>query len=778
MKSLPNPLTATPHERQRFLLFAAAYTVLWMSTWHSARLFDVLGSASLWFLPAGLRFCCLLVLGWPGLLLELGTNSLVSFFNFVLSGQRFPDVFSTQMLWLAYDWYAPSIAYALVILPLRRRMGDGWDLTRPTHSLLFLAAALAGSTLAALAGTFHLLTAGIIAQTQWAQVVTSWIIGDFIGVVTLSPLLLVRVWPGLRLYLRQGRWRSPDTSETVVKPPGWRADMDIGLIVLVSLLLVFVAPWSLVSGQHFPLFALLLLLPQMGIALRYPLRGALLAVMLLDSGLVVLIALLHQGELALQYQLVMIAIALVGLWFGGAVASRNRHMERNQDFSRASNDLLWETDGQGVLLSLEGRLAKHVSLSPGQPWSALLACVAPSHLAQFEQALARHQPFRHLEMAILSSAGARRWIHVNGLPVWNEWGELVGYRGTATDITRAHRAKTLLDNYNQELLAEVARQTAELQQTNNELVVKEQRLQVLLAAVPVGVLELDAADCCRYLNFNGGKLTGCEPDQATGRSVLTFVHPDDRARVEEAWRTHRHSKDVQWLEFRLDKSNLWCAAYWIHLRQADQTPDGAIMVLADSTARRQQDERLWTLAHHDPLTDLPNRNLFWDRCTQAMSLAKRRNSGAAMLWMDLDGFKTVNDRLGHAAGDALLQQVAQRFKARIRDSDTVARMGGDEFAVVMPDITDASIAMRVANELVASLNEVFDLPQGSIHISGSIGIALYPKHAIALETLTQYADMAMYSAKHAGKNQVKVWSTACVKPALSRDFSDSVRAEI
>lgn len=778
MKSLSRLLTATPQDRQRFLLFAAAYIVIWITTWYSARLFDIFGSASLWFLPAGLRFCCLLLLGWPGLLLELFTNFLVSFVQFMLSDQRLPAVFSRQMFWLTYDWYALSAAYAVVIMPLRKYMGDRWDLTRPAHSMVFLAAAFATSTLAALAGTFHLLSVGIIESTQWAEVVMSWLIGDFVGIMTLSPLLLVRVWPWLRLYLSQATPARVRKADAFQQTAHRALDMQIVLIVAVSLLLVFVAPRSLVSSQHFPLLALLLLLPQIGIALRYKLRGALLAVVSLDSGLVVLIALLHQGNQALQYQLVMMAIALVGLWLGGAVDSRDRHMVRNQDFARASNDLLWETDDKGFLISLEGRLAKHVSLLPGQSWNALLQCLAPSHLVLLQQALGRRQSFRHLEISIASSSGARRWIHVNGLPVWDEAGELAGYRGTATDVTRAHRAKTLLDNYNRELLAEVERQTAELSQINTELGLKEQRLRVLLAAVPVGVLELDAADCCRYLNVNGGKLTDCNPAQAFGRFFLTFVHPDDRARVEEAWRTHRLSKDVQWLEFRLNQSNLWCAAYWVHLRQADQTPDGAIMVLADSTARRQQDERLWTLAHHDPLTDLPNRNLFWDRCTQAMSLAKRRNSGAAMLWIDLDGFKTVNDRLGHAAGDALLQQVAQRLKTRIRDSDTVARMGGDEFAVIMPDITDTGIAVQVANELVASLNDVFDLPQGEIHISCSIGIALYPKHAIGLETLTQYADVAMYNAKHAGKNQVKVWNEACEKPAQSRDFADSVSADL
>jgi diguanylate cyclase (GGDEF)-like protein len=181
------------------------------------------------------------------------------------------------------------------------------------------------------------------------------------------------------------------------------------------------------------------------------------------------------------------------------------------------------------------------------------------------------------------------------------------------------------------------------------------------------------------------------------------------------------------------------------------------MVLTNATTRREQDERLWKLAHHDALTELPNRNLFRERIGQAMAHARRRASGAAMLWIDLDGFKAVNDRLGHAAGDVLLQQVAQRLKSRIRESDTVARMGGDEFAVIMTDIAEPGMALQVATEMLASLAEPFALAQGPAHITGSIGVALYPQHADSVEALTQCADMAMYSAKNSGKDQVRVW---------------------
>jgi diguanylate cyclase (GGDEF)-like protein len=180
------------------------------------------------------------------------------------------------------------------------------------------------------------------------------------------------------------------------------------------------------------------------------------------------------------------------------------------------------------------------------------------------------------------------------------------------------------------------------------------------------------------------------------------------------------------------------------------------MVLVDATERHLQEQQLWALAHHDALTGLPNRALFLDRCNQVFTQSKRRSVGAAMLWLDLDGFKSVNDTLGHAAGDALLQQVAQRLKSRVRDGDTVARMGGDEFAAILPDVSQADGALHIATALVELLGTPYDLPQGTVTISASIGAALYPHDATTVETLMQQADSAMYKVKRAGKNKVQL----------------------
>ena len=745
------PALPSLNRQQRFLLFGGLYVALWLGSWYSARLLDSPGGVSLWFLPAALRFSCLLAFGWRGLLLELTVQLVFALMQLTqVAGVPIPEILSVHTLWRVYNLLASLVASAALIFPLRWWLRDSLDFSRPGHGALFLLASLGVSALSALAGTFGLLQLGFVSATESAEVLAKWLIGDFLGIITLAPLLLTRVVPGLKSYLRRGFWQSPQQA-------GAAPDLPIVLVVASALLLVFGIPWALDLQQNFPLITLLLLLPLAALALHYGLRAAVLAVVLLDAGMVVLIALFDKQGQALHYQLVMIAIALVGLWLGGAVEARQRLLLRYRDFSSVSNDLLWETDRRGRLRETSGRLAGQFVLSLGHSWRSLLHQGSQPQLAELLLALKRRQPFRHLEIALQSASGTPLWIQFNGVPLVGAAGEFVGYRGSAVDVTRARQAEAQLRNYNDDLLKEVAERTHSLRQTNGELALKERHLEVLLAAAPVGVLEFDDAHCCRFINVNGCALTGFTREQAQGSALLDFVHPDDRAHVEFVLKVNRQSDGVHWLEFRPGRSDQRCTAHWVNLRHADHSMDGAIMVLTSATARSEQDERLWTQAHHDALTDLPNRNLFLDRIGQALRYARRHESGAALLWIDLDAFKEVNDTLGHIAGDALLQQVAQRLKRSIRDSDTVARMGGDEFAVIMPDIMQAEDALRIATQMIASLAEPFNLPQGRVRISGSIGVALYPQHATSVDRLTEFADQAMYSAKNSGKNQVHLW---------------------
>ena len=172
----------------------------------------------------------------------------------------------------------------------------------------------------------------------------------------------------------------------------------------------------------------------------------------------------------------------------------------------------------------------------------------------------------------------------------------------------------------------------------------------------------------------------------------------------------------------------------------------------DITVRKLEEQRTQRRADHDVLTDLPNRGLFRERLEHEVQHAARTHLSLALLFVDLDGFKEVNDRLGHAAGDELLRQVAERIKVRTRVTDTVARLGGDEFTVILSDVTEAPHIDLIAAEILNDLRQPFELSAGHAAISASIGISVYPGDGSTPEELVDSSDAAMYAAKSAGRN--------------------------
>lgn len=182
------------------------------------------------------------------------------------------------------------------------------------------------------------------------------------------------------------------------------------------------------------------------------------------------------------------------------------------------------------------------------------------------------------------------------------------------------------------------------------------------------------------------------------------------------------------------------------------------MTFVDITERRKMEATLQQMAHYDILTGLPNRALFSDRVQQALAEAKRDRKCLAIMFIDLDKFKPVNDNYGHAVGDLLLKEVANRIKLPIRESDTVARIGGDEFVVLLKNIKDGQDAVVVAEKIRASLNMPFVLNTLSLGISSSIGISVFPEHGPDEVTLCKNADTAMYQAKVSGRDAVRLFA--------------------
>jgi diguanylate cyclase (GGDEF)-like protein/PAS domain S-box-containing protein len=244
------------------------------------------------------------------------------------------------------------------------------------------------------------------------------------------------------------------------------------------------------------------------------------------------------------------------------------------------------------------------------------------------------------------------------------------------------------------------------------------------------------------------------------RVLVKTLHHEDRSRVYAARKTATAGGyDETYRIVRPDGS-----IRWVHDRAFPvRDPAGAVYRIAgiaeDITERKLAEERLLHLAHYDVLTSLPNRVLFYDRLRQALAQAKRNEWVVGVMLIDVDRFKNVNDTLGHAVGDQLLQQVSERLTKSVRSGDTVGRLGGDEFAVVLSNLASAQDGSLVAQKIMASFKEPFRLAAGGdIYVTASIGITLYPNDSTEQDALIKNADAAMYRAKESGRNAYRFYT--------------------
>lgn len=254
-----------------------------------------------------------------------------------------------------------------------------------------------------------------------------------------------------------------------------------------------------------------------------------------------------------------------------------------------------------------------------------------------------------------------------------------------------------------------------------------------------------------WLGFTGRPL-----EKEMGSQWMEGVFPEDRPKVEAMWRRLVETKQPGELVYRLrrhDGEYRWIIEYVRAYDDTEGNQSGFISACYDTTERVVQERQLAYMATHDPLTDLPNRVLFADRLRQAMAEAERTRKLAVLIFLDLDGFKDVNDNHGHDVGDLLLKSVAERLSACTRLGDTIARFGGDEFVVLLPRLDSESFAAAVADRVCSSFSQPFSIRGNDIFITASLGLSVYPSDGKTVDTLMTLADSAMYRAKEMGKNR-------------------------
>jgi diguanylate cyclase (GGDEF)-like protein/PAS domain S-box-containing protein len=300
----------------------------------------------------------------------------------------------------------------------------------------------------------------------------------------------------------------------------------------------------------------------------------------------------------------------------------------------------------------------------------------------------------------------------------------------------------------------------EIRKAQEQLASEKSRLSYILEGTNVGTWEWNVQTGETVFNERWANIIGYSLEEISPVSIDTwvkFVHPDDLKTSGDLLEKHfKGELDYYECESRmLHKNGSWV---WVLDRGkvSTRSEDGKPLLVAgthqDITARKNAEERILHLATHDALTDLPRPVVAKDRALMALSLARRNEKSFAVMFVDLDGFKKVNDNYGHDAGDTVLKEVAKRLCSGVRQTDTVARIGGDEFLVILTELQEAGDAGRVAKKLIRIVSQPVAVGSAHLSIGCSIGIATYPTNGGNIDQLIKLADDAMYSVKNAGKN--------------------------
>ncbi len=337
-------------------------------------------------------------------------------------------------------------------------------------------------------------------------------------------------------------------------------------------------------------------------------------------------------------------------------------------------------------------------------------------------------------------------------------GHLLGFFSTLTDITGLKETKDRIKNYHVDLKRLAENRRAELRSAYNDLLVTATVFENTTEAIMV--LNLDGHFSATNPAFT--QITGYPSDHIKGKHFSALVAENKKQPADLGERIWQSLKDKgQWQnEIWSQRADGSTYPAWVSLNEVEDAKNHTsqyVALLSDITRRKQYEKQIWRQANYDALTNLPNRHLFHRRMEQALTEAGSQHGIMSLMFIDLDHFKEVNDSMGHDAGDELLKAATQRIRTAVRPQDTIARMGGDEFTVILPSPIERKEVKIIAETIIQTLTEAFPLSEGQAYISASIGIVCYPEHGENVSTLLKNADIAMYQVKEAGRGDYGVF---------------------
>jgi diguanylate cyclase (GGDEF)-like protein/PAS domain S-box-containing protein len=337
-------------------------------------------------------------------------------------------------------------------------------------------------------------------------------------------------------------------------------------------------------------------------------------------------------------------------------------------------------------------------------------------------------------------------------------------RKRGLSITLNHAAAPLLDGEGQiKGAVDVFRDVTDSRRAIQELQHTEQHFRLLVdGTTDFAIFMLNNEGFIVSWNPGAEHILGYTKNEVVGRHISLFFTPEDQQKGEPVRKLKQtvaegRSEEDSW-RVRKDGQRFWCTGVMGALHDENGKLQGFVEIMRDNTERRLAEQNTFFIANHDPLTGLANRARFLERLHEALINADRDNARVGVLLLDLDRFKSINDSLGHHAGDQLLKQVAQRLSKCVRETDTVARLGGDEFVLILTRLKSLAAAELLAANIIKEVNRPYLIEGHNIISGASLGIALYPQDGKESGELLQKADMAMYRAKSTGRNRYRIFA--------------------